>query len=179
MKCLPPIILFLGLLPTVLLSQSYSADLSKSKITIAGTSSLHDWESTVEQLQLSATVDASGSITIDGSVPVKSIKSGKSIMDGKTYDALNADEFAEIMIKGTQLNIEENQVTGEVQVTIKGISNTYKVQSSGTITDNTFQVNGSIDIDMTSFDIEPPTAMFGSLTTGKDVVINYQILLKK
>lgn len=178
MKYLPPIILFLGLLPATLLSQNYTADPTQSKIAIAGTSSLHDWESTVEQVALSAIVKENGEIDLEGSIPVKSIKSGKSIMDSKTYDALAADEFKDIQLKGKQLRIENNQVYGDIEVTIKGISNTYNVQSKGSFSGDTWNVNGSIDIDMTVFDIEPPTAMFGSLTTGKDVVINYQIFLK-
>ena len=40
--------------------------------------------------------------------------------------------------------------------------------------DNHFVVTGKEIIDMTEFDIKPPTAMLGALKTGEKVTVNYE-----
>ena len=66
---------------------NHKLDKEKSKITIKGTSSIHEWESEVNDFQGSGLFNIQGNqITnaedIQIKVVVKSIKSGKSIMDG-------------------------------------------------------------------------------------------------
>ena len=37
---------------------------------------------------------------------------------------------------------------------------------------------GSVSIKMTDFNISPPTAMFGTLKTGDEITIKYEIVIK-
>ena len=43
--------------------------------------------------------------------------------------------------------------------------------------DGSVQVTGSVSMKMSEFGIEPPTAMFGTLTTGDEVTIEFNFLL--
>jgi hypothetical protein len=39
------------------------------------------------------------------------------------------------------------------------------------------KVIGSYPLDMVEYEIEPPSAMFGQLKTGKDVTIDFELLM--
>ena len=65
-------------------------------IKLNGTSNLHDWQmKAVSGTSAASFVVTNGKVTslskLDFSLPVKSLKSGKSGMDKNTYKALNSD----------------------------------------------------------------------------------------
>ncbi|MFT4772331.1 MAG: hypothetical protein ACI9D1_002369, partial [Cryomorphaceae bacterium] len=52
---------------------------------------------------------------------------------------------------------------------ISGVKRNVSVQGIVESEGNTITVTGAKKIDMTEFDIEPPSAMFGAIQVGKDV----------
>jgi polyisoprenoid-binding protein YceI len=108
-----------------------------------------------------------------------------SIMDGKIRDALKAEQFPKITFQLTS-PIKVQPTSGETSATITG-----KLTIGGTTLPVTMMVNttilpsgeiqikGAQKIRMTSFKLAPPTAMFGALKTGDDVVVTYTLVLKK
>lgn len=159
-------------------------------MTIKGTSNLHDWESAAKEVRARGNISLEGSIlksigSFSVEVPVKSIKSSKgSIMDGKTYDALQADRFPNItytLEKVTGLNKkgENYDLYASGSLNIAGVSNKIdlyvkvKVNADGSLT-----FNGSKKLKMTDYKIDPPKALFGTLTTGNDIEIVFQVTVK-
>ena len=45
------------------------------------------------------------------------------------------------------------------------------------LADGQYQVSGAYPMKMTDFGIEPPTALLGTMTTGDDVTINFNLTL--
>lgn len=147
----------------------------KSDMTLSGTSSLHDWESTVETEQMDVTMhieDADplllGHLRLE--IPVKSIKSGKSIMDKKTYEALKSSKFPAISYEVEVFDYNNGEVIasdGKLKVAgeerLVPVTALYSKENNSRIM--TFQ--GSVSFKMTDFNIEPPTAMLGTLKTGE------------
>lgn len=157
------------------------------KITIAGSSNVHDWE----EVAKTASGDASVLWNTDGSfviksfslkVSVKSIVSDKgSIMDNKTYDALKAEKHPYITFKmnsvksitksGSGWNVKVNG-----DLTIAGV--TKNIDISGMVY---VKENGKLSIDvskalkMTDFGIEPPTAMMGAMKVSDDITIRFKL----
>lgn len=156
-----------------------TVDLSQSKMVIAGTSSLHDWQSKVENFKIQATKTEDGFNGLSGSIEIKSIKSGKSIMDDKTYNALNEKQYPNITFSGETITINNNEVTGSLLLTINGQTQTIEMSAMAKQEGNGWSISGSVPVDMQNYNIEPPTAMFGTLTTGKDIIISYQIKFNK
>lgn len=160
-------------------------------MTIKGTSNLHEWESTVKEMR------ATGAMSIDANtlqsiqslqveVPVKSIKSPKgSIMDNKTYDALKAKSFPNItysLEKITTLNKKGDSydINATGTLTMAGASKKIDMTVKGKVgADNSITFSGSKKIKMTDFKIDPPTALFGTLTTGDEVEIVFQVTVKQ
>jgi len=148
-------------------------------MTITGTSSIHDWESIVNDFSVYADVNDESIIDLAVEVEVKSIKSGKSIMDGKTYDALQADEFPKILFKASNLNIGIEKIEGLGTLTIAGQSKSIPISADIlTRSASDLKVKGRVHISMSKFGITPPKAMFGTLKTGDLVVIEYELVLK-
>lgn len=160
-------------------------------MSIKGTSNLHEWESSVKELHLNTamTVDASGlrsiqTLTVD--IPVKSIKSTKgSIMDNKTYDALKAKDFPNITYKiekVSNLNRKGDgyDILASGYLTMGGVTNKIDLLVKGKVgADGSVVFSGSKKLKMTDYKIDPPTALFGTLTTGDEVEIVFQITVKQ
>ncbi|MCV9386539.1 YceI family protein [Reichenbachiella ulvae] len=153
-------------------------DKANSTITIAGTSTVHDWESEVSIFNIEGTKSDNNITGLKVSIQVKSINSGKSLMDDKTYEALKEDKYPNIVFEAQQLSITGNKVSGSGQLTMAGKTKT--VALNGKIISDAngiLKVEGSNKINMKDYGIKPPTAMFGSIETGEEVTVKYNIKL--
>lgn len=166
-------------------------NLKSFKVVVSGTSNLHDWTADVTKMQINSSMDvtsnkfagiSSATVVVDANA----IEGSEgSIMDGKIRDALKADQFPKITFQLTS-PIKVQPTSGETSETITG-----KLTIGGTTLPVTMMVNttmlpsgeiqikGAQKIRMTSFKLAPPTAMFGALKTGDDVVVTYTLVLKK
>ena len=153
---------------------------SQSTMSINGTSSLHDWESIVNDFSVTGNISEEAVTELKVEVIVKSIESGKSIMDSKTFDALKEKEFPTISFQAARLKIDGEKISGKGTVNVAGQSKEISIaakilqQSKSEL-----KVAGEVNIVMSEFQIEPPKAMFGTLHTGDQVTIKYELLLNK
>ena len=160
--------------------------LDKRKMSVQGTSTLHDWESSINEITVSGEVildreslEAVNNIQV--SIPARSIKSTKgNLMDKKTHQALKASKHPSITFKMKDADIDEktSTVTMNGTLTIAGKSKdvplklTYKVLSDQQVS---FQT--SHEINLKDFNIEPPTAMMGTIKTGKKVNLSFALVV--
>lgn len=166
-------------------AQTYQLNNAASTLEIDGTSNIHDWQITAENQQGTLLADfEDGKLTkikqLDFSVIAESLKSGKSGMDKNTYKALNTSKHKQIVFKLTKVN----------SINSSG-SNSYKVATTGSLMiagstkpiDITFDIkvdgskitlSGSKTLKMTDFGVDPPKAMFGTITTGDAVDIKFE-----
>ena len=171
-------------------AQSYKLNNEASSLLIDGTSNIHDWtieaENTGGNLTAEFNADKLEDIgKLEFTVMAESLMSGKSGMDKNTYKALNTDKHKEITYKLKDVKDIE-KVSGD----------TYKVKSTGTLEiagtkkdikldfnlksgSNLIVLNGEYKLNMTNFGVEAPTAMFGTIKTGEDVVIKFESHFKK
>lgn len=164
---------------------------SNFSMVINGTSNLHDWQSNVEEVRANGalTADASGLKSIQSlyvEIPVKTIKSTKgSIMDNKTYSALKADKYQNITYKlervtGMNARGRAYDINTVGLLNIAGTSNKIEIYVQGKVgSDGSITFSGSKKIKMTDYKIKPPTALLGTMTTGDEVEIVFQVTLKQ
>ncbi len=168
------------------LAQSFNQ--KNFSMTIQGTSSLHDWESSVEK------VETKGSYTIENNaltdvssvvlkIPVTSIKSTKGkTMDNKTFEAFEYLKHPNITftLKTKKISAVNAKIDLTGNLTMAGVTNPvelpveYKVLPNGDL-----QIKGSKKIKMTSFNMKPPTAVLGTIKVGDEVVIVFDLTLTK
>lgn len=180
--------LFATVLSSVLLcfalqGQDYSVDNNLSNVYINGTSSLHDWTETVETIKGSLRADVQGAElqkikSLHLTIPVKSIKSGKSGMDKNTYTALKEDKFPEIKYALKTYKIEGKSVKLTGDLTIAGVTKSVTVLSASSVHDGKIELTGDISFKMSSFGVDPPTAVMGTIKTGDEVTIKFHLYFK-
>ncbi|TQD39800.1 YceI family protein [Haloflavibacter putidus] len=164
-------------------AQTFIADAANSKLSVTGTSTLHDWECVAETFtgKVEATIENSNIKSINNfhfKLKAKSLKSGKSGMDKKMYDALEEEDYPVISFKGNQVKIDGNQAVFIGEMSIAGNSRSISAPVKINYTNNKIHLVGKVGFELTSFNIDPPKAMFGTITTGNEVVIHYEINLK-
>jgi len=174
-------IILAGILLVTLTAQGqlFKGVKGEGKVAVQGTSTLHDWESVMESFTISFTVadKTINSVNFKGSV--KSIKSGKKSMDKNTYEAMKADAHPNITFTGSGFNIENSKIKGTGKLTIAGKSKSIPVSMNlESWNSGNYNILGEIKFKMTDFGIEPPTAMFGTISTGDDVTIVFNFVVK-
>jgi polyisoprenoid-binding protein YceI len=156
--------------------------LKSYKMTVSGTSTMHDWTSDVTKLEFSGKIMMEGNAIkqvkdVVITIPVKSIKSTKGkTMDNKTYEAFKSDKNPNIQYKLTNSDPNDNSLKSTGSLNMAGVTNTVTVNSTATILANgDIQVKGSQKINMKDYKMDPPTAMMGAIKVGEEVTINFDI----
>jgi polyisoprenoid-binding protein YceI len=154
------------------------------KMTIQGTSSLHDWESVIEKLECKAsyTIEQNTLTEIKEAIvkiPVRSIKSPKGkMMDNKTYEAFDYEKNPTIIFALTSVKTSASVADLKGTLTMAGAGKsidlrvTYKILANGDL-----QITGMKKIKMSDFKMEPPTAMMGTIKVGDEVTVNFELTL--
>lgn len=181
--------LLLGTFSPAAAQEKYSSGGDMGTMLISGTSNLHDWEMDLEDFQCILIMEGgnpSNSIqSVQFSGKSESIKSKSSIMDKKTYDALHTAKYPEIMFNSSSSvklpanpGIFEGEISG--YLSIAGTTRSVSIPFSGMIMDEgDIQISGSENLRMSEYNIEPPTAIMGTLKTGDVVTVSFSLLLEK
>ena len=160
--------------------------LAESKLAVNGTSNVHDWtiEAKAMNGKASVTLDA-GDLkaikSLDFSVEVEQLKSGKSGMDKNTFKALKSTSHKNISFKLVKVvkitTISDNNYTVETQgdLTIAGVTKRINQSFTVKLIGKKMVFTGKQKIDMTVYGVEPPKALMGTIKTGKDVTVDFKV----
>lgn len=160
---------------------------SGSSMKISGDSNAHEWEEQVKKMSGSATAETDGKTTftlsqLNFKAEVKSIESSKgSIMDDKTYDALNADKYPYITYDLSKVKtVSAVQggfwLTTEGYLTMNGVKKLMAIDVKAIINSNgSVSFEGNKSFNMSLFGIDPPTAMMGAMKVKDPVRIDFKV----
>lgn len=151
---------------------------------VEGTSTLHDWE------MVSAKAEGNANITLEGSkiasisslivnLPVTSLKNGKSAMEKNAYEALWAEKYPQIQWELAEVEaITDQLVKTKLKLSIAGTTRTVDLDVSYKLSEEGVLFSGSQKIKFSDFHIAPPTAMFGAIKTGDDLILSFETTFK-
>lgn len=169
----------------------------ESKISISGTSNLSSWNIEVKQIsghvKMRNTIsrknildkgDAFESVVLH--IDVRSMESGRgTTMDNRAHESLKGNEHPVIVftsrkaevkdIKNNQEDVFEIYLEGDLQVA--GITQLVQLHLKGIKIGKDFIFSGSKPLKMTDFDIKPPTAMFGQIVAGDEIIVQFEDLI--
>jgi hypothetical protein len=132
-----------------------------------------------------------GSVSVLVRIPVYSLECGKKAMNNDMYNALKAEEHpfigyqllhARLVDTATPstdqkrdwMNIE---TTGVLE--IAGVQDTTQVFVKGKLlSGDRFRVKGSNPISMKTYDIQPPTALFGLIRAHSELTIHFKVTVQ-
>ncbi|NGP77503.1 YceI family protein [Balneolaceae bacterium YR4-1] len=174
-------------------SPSFTLDEANSSIVITGTSTIHDWEADVEEMSTEISL-APQMMTQDSmanpvqsfslTVPVESIESGKGGMNRKIYGALKEDKHPNIMFNFSSATLADTvqtpdsfklNVTGNLNIAGKVQEVTFPVTGTK-VGENGYRFEGSYGLNMKDYDVDPPSAVFGTIKSGEEVEITFNVM---
>ena len=170
---------------TIFAQVQYKLDVQNSSMLIKGTSTIHDWEMKVEDINSAFSLQSENIFQdklIAGNllVNVEDIKSEHSLMDKKTYEALKREAFPQI--KARVVKAEQSQNSGIVHVELTIAGKTKTVTEAVQLTDlgnGKVEVKGVLKMKMSEYDVEPPVALMGTIKTADEIKVEFNLVYNK
>jgi hypothetical protein len=156
-------------------------------IKVTGTSTLHDWEmesSDAEseiRFRINEDGQPEGIESVEFRLEKTTLKSDKSGLDRRAYEALNARRHPEIIFRSNGTgNIEKDgnlyRTTATGDLTIGGVTRRVSVDATCINGDDGLICSGSSQLKMSDFNIDPPVMFLGTLRTGDEITVEYRIV---
>lgn len=189
MKNLLYIILFFSTSFTTVGQGLHKIQSLSSLIEVNGTSTLHDWTSTLKKMSGSANfliegTDLNNLTGLNFKANAENLKSGRGSMDDNTYEALMTNKFPFFMFSQTGAstvrktgNSYKVMVPGKLSIS-KG-ARTINLEATCIYKQQDWLCSGTHKIKMTDYGVQPPTAVMGTIKTGDELIIDYKILFVK
>lgn len=164
-----------------------------SSVKIEGTSTVHDW--TVEgkiiggfvEFDSEAALDpakTSGDVKarVDVSIPVRSIKSGKKLMDDIMHDALKVKTATNITYTLKEIKPQTRKAGDPLKfdtkgdLTVAGVTKPIGMVVTLVPQGNKMKASGSTKLKMSDFGIKPPAPAvgLGLIKTADDVTVTFE-----
>lgn len=173
------------LVPASVFSQTTYNVTTDSKVWVDGTSSRSEW--TVDGTSVTGHVKMADDASLEEvvmSVASKLKAPRGPIMQRLMDQALKIKQFSEVNyemtsasaaeVDGLADNMMAFNTTGNL--TLVGITQEIEMLVQGEkMDDGQIKFTGNHTINLADYKIKPPSAMFGNLTTGKEVVVNFEL----
>ncbi len=147
---------------------------ASAAVKVTGTSTAHDWEMNGSSATFSGTVNGAAITNVTLVVPVKTLKSGKSMMDNKTYDALKASKSPNVTFTAASINVGKSNVSGKLSIAgvTKAVSFPVSVVKKG----DTYVIEGTESLKLSDYGMSRP-GMLG-MKTGDVVTVKVNVVAK-
>jgi polyisoprenoid-binding protein YceI len=154
----------------------------ESYIVVAGTSTLHNWTMTSKEpaLQVAFDLAADGTPTqvknLSLTVAAQSLKSQHNGMDKNAYSSLKVDKYKNITFVLTSAKVEKGTIQCTGSLTIAGVTKPVTLDAAvSTKPNGILHCQGSKTFKMSEYQVEPPTFMFGSVKTGDEITVTFNL----
>lgn len=166
----------------------YRLSVKDSKMIIRGTSSLHNWQCKAEQIsgQMNVQVDGDKLVNVQSlsvniqSISIKSIQENGAYfdknMDKNVYKALQADKHPVILFNLTNLTLSNTTANVTGLIKIAGKSNEVKFNARHSKITGGMVFEGKVPLKMTDYNVDPPTALFGTIRTGNEITVEFKMV---
>lgn len=167
-------------------------DLNAAKVTLAGTSNVHDYTASTadvrvtnvrfaapgndfwQALQQPGTLEA-----FDLAIGAATLKSSKDGLDKNMYKALKVKQHADITFSLRQVTGAPGAPIASGVLHIAGVEREVTLPLTTTVKDDTLVVAGAIDLLMTDYGIAPPKALMGMVKAHPKVTVSFEIVLAR
>ena len=162
-----------------------------SQLRVEGTSTIHDWtckaHSVTGTVEMESNLDASFDIV--GTpivVPVAGLDCDNGTMNKKMLKALGSKGSPNILFELDDAVISTDQAENPTHVIVDGwlmiAGRTNRIQATGISISRVsegLEFSGSFKLLMSDFGVKPPTALLGTIRTGDQVEIHFNLLVSE
>lgn len=168
--------LFLGFSAIGLAQETYKLS-EESKLTIDGTSTVHDWTVAANKMEGNLKVKDNAPVAIQFNVAVADIISERgAAMDKKMHKALKKEEHPKVSFALTEV---KNTSVLVGTLSIAGTKKDVEINADIVAEGNLLKLKGAQKIILQDYGMEPPTAMFGQIIVGDEVTVNFDLVFEK
>jgi len=157
---------------------------------LTGTSTMHKWEMNAKTVEGEGQFDVKDEklialTSLSFSVEVKDLKSDNKGLDKNAYKALKSDEHKDIHYKLISAKVSpekegRNLLKTHGKLTIAGVTKEIDMDVyCGINKDGTITCTGSDKLNMTDYQVKPPTFMLGAMKTGDAITLDFVVVYKK
>ena len=163
-----------------------------ARVTIAGTSNIHDYSATTTNVRVTR-VALAPSVTgpafwdeivkpgaieaLDIAVAARTLSSPKEGLDKNMHKALQVDQFPDITFRLTRLEPSAAGLMGAGKLRIAGVERDVALTLTTERRGNTLVVKGRLPLLMTDYGVKPPVALLGMLKTDPKVTVTFETVL--
>jgi len=176
---------------------------SGGKLWLDGKSTVHEFKSTAGEVEAAfdqdlsrwpsggtgagawrAFLEAKGVTSMDLTIAVSSLHSGKAGLDKNMYKALKASEHPQIRFHMSSYEVADGKAAGVLAIGAKGtlqvagVEHEIRIPLSATIEGEDLRLRSSVPLLMTDYGIKPPTMMMGALRTADQVMVSFDLVLE-
>lgn len=167
-------------------------NIEKARITIAGTSNVHDYTATtagarVTRVQFAGGVAGAtfwdevqkpgGLEAFDLAIEAETLKSGKDGLDKNMYKALKTKEHALITFSLKRMDGAPGALKATGILRIAGVDREVTLPLKTIRKGDNLAVSGEVDVLMTDYGIAPPKAMMGMVKADPKIKVTFDVLL--
>lgn len=180
---------------TIAQEVTYSID-QVHEFIIDGDSNARDWDAKVSISEGTLVLNEVEDMSIDKltpevfssmkmTMPVEDIDSDSRRLNSNLHEYLLEDDhpnitFELIEITDIEVNGDTAIITAEVVINAAGVDHTTSMTVNATMnSDSSITFSGSKELLMTNFDIEPPTAVFGTIRARDEMEIRFNVTFSK
>jgi len=157
------------------------------QIVVSGTSTMHDWDMKTSKgisdatIILNADGGLSGLTALSFAVPAESLKSDHKGMDKNAYKALKTGANTTISYTLSTATINpDGAIKCQGKLSIAGTTLDVDLTATSQVNpDKSISVKGSKKISMKAYNMTPPSFMLGTVKTGNDVTVQFNLTLRK
>jgi polyisoprenoid-binding protein YceI len=167
-------------------------DTKDVNIRLLGTSTLHNWEMEATAVSGEAQFifkagsksDLISLKSLSFALKVKDLESDSKELDKNAYKALKSDEFKDIhySLISTTVTFEkanEYLLKTKGKLTIAGVTKEIEMNVHCFINnDGSITCKGSNKLNMTDYNVNPPTFLFGAMKTGDAITLEFNVVYK-
>ena len=158
-------------------------------MSVTGTSTLHNWSEGLKKFDVSFQAGEPGNQTIvvkdvQFNAQVGNLESESSLMSDKTFTALKKNKYPIVSFvsdQETTMKLAGNQFSGKVsgKLSFAGTSKQVFIPIQGSLENDSISVSGVYPISMSDYGIKPPAALFGTIKSGNDVKVHFNLKFNK
>ena len=166
--------------------------LASAKVSLAGTSNIHEFTAAtsdvrVTRMALASGVSGSGLLAavlnpgaveaFEVAIRTASLSSPKEGIDKNMHKALKATEFKDITFKLLRLEGKADALKGIGMLKIAGVEREIAIDLKTAATATALTITGDVRLLMTDYGIAPPKAMLGMLKTDPKITVTFEVVL--
>lgn len=162
------------------------------QMKIDGTSNIRDWDAEVTEMEATLVMQDEDEVSLETltpesfksleiTIPVESIESGSRGLTNNIHKYLKEKDYPNITFRLDSISdiVRENEtalITAEGVITAAGKENPATMTVTASMNpDGSITFSGEQELLMTSFDIDPPTAIMGTVRARDEFVVIYNV----